>query len=189
MDVIRIIFICLFLFSSVYKLEARSFEEKSGVVQQINQIIISVNEDGLLFFNEIETDLDLLEKQISDKIDFFVENGFDKPTVTIRLFEETSDKILEDIKVEVRKTSIEFIDIQHTKKIEKKAGEVDSLDIQKYRSIINKWKSQPNHQRSFSKEDVEFVRNIYKRMNFNQMMHAGKLPSYVPKVEDLDTIN
>ncbi|HIB36346.1 hypothetical protein [Mesonia sp.] len=184
-----LVFVSLTLFSSLKMLGVNSAEINSIEIQQINQIIISVDESGAILFNEEKTELSSLEKQISDRIDFFVEKGFDKPTVTIRIFEDTSTEILENIKAEVRKTSIEFLDIQQTKKVEKKVEEVDSLDIQKYKKIITAWKQQNETDRTFNKADVEFVRNVYKRMNFNQMMRAGKLPSFVPKVEELDTIN
>ena len=162
-------------------------EESSEIIQQINHITITVNEENGILFEEQVTQLEKLKGQITEKIDFFVEKGFDIPTITVRVFETTPEVILENIQAEIKKTSIEYVDVQRIRKV-KELQVTDSI-IAKYRTIISTWKNQSAEERKFTKEDVKFVREVYQKMNFNQLIRAGKLPAFVPKVEDLDSIH
>lgn len=182
-----IILLVMILPSTVVNGSNFSMDECLEAFQQINHITITVNEVNEILFEEEVTQLEKLNTQITEKVDFFVEKGFGKPTVTIRVFEATPSAILENIKAEIRKTSIEFVDVQKIKKVEK-LQVTDSI-IAKYQKIISTWKSQNPEQRIFKKEEVQFVREVYKKMNFNQLMRAGKLPSFVPKVAELDSID
>ncbi len=188
MKKLQLFFLFLLLFPSTVILGSNfQVEDSSEILQQINHITIAVNEENEILFEEEVTQLEKLKGQITEKIDFFVEKGFEIPTVTVRVFETTPEEILENIKAEIKKTSIDYVDVQRIKKV-KELQVTDSI-IAKYRTIISTWKNQSAEERKFTKEDVHFVREVYQKMNFNQFIRAGKLPSFVPKVEELDSIH
>jgi hypothetical protein len=61
----------------------------------------------------------------------------------------------------------------------------DSMFV-KYNKLVKTWKDQTPKERVFTLEDVQFVREVYKKMDFKQMIKAEKFPSFIPKVEELE---
>jgi len=60
--------------------------------------------------------------------------------------------------------------------------------VVRYNSIIENWKSQEPEDRVFTKEDVLYVRETYKKMDFKQIIKAQRLPGFMPTIEELDTL-
>jgi len=105
-------------------------------------------------------------------------------TLTIKTFESTPKSLLNQIKREIKKTQISLADIQIRKQISVKKV-TDSMFV-KYNRLVKAWKDQNAEERIFTKEDVLFTREVYKKMDFKQMIKAEKFPSFIPKVEELE---
>ena len=155
--------------------------------QQINFAVIDIDEAENIFFNEKPVELSEIPAKVKAVVDKFKEKGFDVNSLTIKAFDGTSSELLNQIKAEVRKTTITYIDVQIRKQVSVK--KVSEEMLERYNNLIKTWKEQAPEDRVYSRENIEFVIEVSSKMDFNQMIKAQKLPGFLPNVEELDTIN
>ena len=155
--------------------------------QQINFAVIDIDESENIFFNEKPVELSEIPAKVKAVVDKFKEKGFEVNSLTIKAFDGTSSELLNQIKAEVRKTTITYIDVQIRKQVSVK--KVSEEMLERYNNLIKTWKEQAPEDRVYSRENIEFVIEVSSKMDFNQMIKAQKLPGFLPNVEELDTIN
>ena len=155
--------------------------------QQINFAVIDIDEAENIFFNEKPVELSEIPAKVKAVVDKFKEKGFEVNSLTIQAFDGTSSELLSEIKAEVRKTTITYIDVQIRKQVSVK--KVSEEMLERYNNLIKTWKEQAPEDRVYSRENIEFVIEVSSKMDFNQMIKAQKLPGFLPNVEELDTIN
>ena len=155
--------------------------------QQINFAVIDIDEAENIFFNEKPVELSEIPAKVKAVVDKFKEKGFEVNSLTIQAFDGTSSELLSEIKAEVRKTTITYIDVQIRKQVSVK--KVSEEILERYNNLIKTWKEQAPEDRVYSRENIEFVIEVSSKMDFNQMIKAQKLPGFLPNVEELDTIN
>jgi len=160
------------------------FGSENNSFFQINQIVVEVDMNNQILLNEKQVELE----NLSPKIDslFYKLNKEDQvnTTLTIKTFESTPKSLLNQIKREIKKTQISLADIQIRKQVSVKKV-TDSMFV-KYNRLVKGWKDQNAEERIFTKEDVLFTREVYKKMDFKQMIKAEKFPSFIPKIDELE---
>ena len=139
------------------------------------------------FITKKPVELSEIPAKVKAVVDKFKEKGFEVNSLTIKAFDGTSSELLSDIKAEVRKTTITYIDVQIRKQVSVK--KVSEEMLERYNNLIKTWKEQAPEDRVYSRENIEFVIEVSSKMDFNQMIKAQKLPGFLPNVEELDTIN
>lgn len=155
--------------------------------QQIHYIIVEVSEVDSIFLNKKNIKLEDLSVGIDSISTAFKSNGFEINSLAIKIFTDTPESLVTKIKAEVKKTSIKLIDVQVRKEVTIK--KVNDSMVVRYNSIIERWKSQDPEDRVFTKEEVLYVRETYKKMDFKQIIKAQKLPGFIPNIEELDSLN
>lgn len=183
----------LFLFVTTIFISATNssakarFNNSALVFQQMNFAIIEIDENDSLYFNDKPIQLEDISVKVNEVKERLKKKGFEMNSLTIKTYKTSSEETVNLIKKEVKKTDVKFIDVQVRELVSSKKV-TDSMLV-KYNKLISNWKNQSPENRVFTKEDVDFVRKVSKNMDFDQMIKAQKLPGFIPKIEELDSLN
>ena len=177
---------CLILFCVSKAIATPKLNSHVFKAQQIHRIIVEVSEVDSIFLNKKNIRMEDLSTGIDSISTAYKEDGFVINSLAIKIFVDIPGSLVDKIKAEVKKTSIKLIDVQVRKEVTVK--KVNDSMVVRYNSIIENWKSQEPEDRVFTKEDVLYVRETYKKMDFKQIIKAQRLPGFMPTIEELDTL-
>jgi hypothetical protein len=105
-------------------------------------------------------------------------------SVTISLDVSISDNFLDQVKEEIKKTPVRFLNVQRSiiSNYNQNNPITDAM-INQYNTLILGWNAKEEHERFYRKIELDFVEGVSKRMSFQQQLKAEKLPGYLPFVK------
>ena len=122
-------------------------------------------------------------KDLNQVIKAFIKSQDENELVSanIEVDNTSTDSLIEVVKNEFKKTEVDILNIQRSSISNFSSNSpVTKAMITQYNTLVKTWKNTPEAERYYRKIELDFVKNMYKKMTFKQQVNAEKLPGFLP---------
>ncbi|QSS96264.1 hypothetical protein [Psychroflexus sp. ALD_RP9] len=143
------------------------------------QISIRLINNNQVEVENKKTSIKDLSQVISDFINS--QNEDELISANIEVDNTSTDSLIEVVKNEFKKTEVDILNIQRSSITNFSSNSpVTKAMITQYNTLVKTWKNTPEANRYYREIELDFVKNIYKKMTFKQQVNAEKLPGFLP---------
>ncbi|MGO3237345.1 MAG: hypothetical protein ACTIKA_03650 [Psychroflexus halocasei] len=153
----------------------------STIFSQENTFELKIKNDSIILKNGEEIKLSHLSKAFDKQTEPEYQDSTYLSSLTLRVDNITGDAFLEKIKQELKKTNFDILNIQRTsiQNFSNSSVVTDAM-LTQYNTLVKDWKSLDEDERYYRDLELNFIKDIYKKMSFEQQVNNEKLPSFLP---------
>ncbi|MGB2087661.1 MAG: hypothetical protein ACPHVL_03400 [Psychroflexus salarius] len=122
-------------------------------------------------------------KDLTQVIKAFIKSQDENVLVSanIEVDNTSTDSLIEVVKNKFKKTEVDILNIQRSSIANFSSNSpVTKAMITQYNTLVKTWKNTPEANRYYREIELDFVKNMYKKMTFKQQVNAEKLPGFLP---------
>ncbi|MGO1751170.1 MAG: hypothetical protein ACTHYV_01645, partial [Psychroflexus sp.] len=144
----------------------------STIFSQENTFELKIKNDSIILKNGEEIKLSHLSKAFDKQTEPEYQDSTYLSSLTLRVDNITGDAFLEKIKQELKKTNFDILNIQRTsiQNFSNSSVVTDAM-LTQYNTLVKDWKSLDEDERYYRDLELNFIKDIYKKMSFEQQVN------------------